>query len=82
MKRLLLIAIVILLQAACGSSGSSGSQAEDSREGNPSAAKSPHPFAGEAAWIAYQTDRGGEGTWLIHPDGTGDDQSPPTSLET
>ena len=25
-------------------------------------------------WIAYQTDRGGEGTWLIHPDGTGDRQ--------
>jgi Tol biopolymer transport system component len=25
-------------------------------------------------WIAYQTDRGGEGTWLIHPDGTEDHQ--------
>jgi WD40 repeat protein len=31
------------------------------------------PFAGETAWIAYQTFRGGhEGVWLIHPDGTGD----------
>ena len=28
-----------------------------------------HPFAGEEAWIAYQTM---EGVWLIHPDGTGD----------
>ena len=36
---------------------------------------SPHPFAGEGAWIAYQTDRGGsEGVWLIHPDGTEDHQ--------
>ena len=25
-------------------------------------------------WIAYQTNRTGEGTWLIHPDGTGDHQ--------
>jgi Tol biopolymer transport system component len=33
------------------------------------------PFAGETAWIAYQTFRGGhEGVWLIHPDGTGDHQ--------
>jgi Tol biopolymer transport system component len=31
------------------------------------------PFAGETAWIAYQTFRGvHEGVWLIHPDGTGD----------
>jgi Tol biopolymer transport system component len=30
------------------------------------------PFAGNPAWIAYQTNRGGEGIWLIHPDGTGD----------
>lgn len=34
-----------------------------------------HPFAGETAWIAYQTNRGGsEGVWLIHPDGTDDHQ--------
>ncbi len=33
----------------------------------------PHPFAGETAWIAYQTNRGGsEGVWLMHPDGTED----------
>ena len=34
---------------------------------------SPHPFAGEKAWIAYQTNRdGSEGVWLIRPDGTED----------
>lgn len=34
---------------------------------------SPHPFAGEEAWIAYQTNRGGsEGVWLVHPDGSED----------
>jgi Tol biopolymer transport system component len=33
-------------------------------------ARAAHALAGESAWIAYQTDRGGEGTWLIHPDGT------------
>ncbi len=37
-------------------------------------ATSRHPLAGESAWIAYQTDRGSEGTWLIHPDGTDDHQ--------
>ena len=32
-----------------------------------------HPFRGEADWVAYQTFRDGrEGTWLVHPDGTGD----------
>ena len=34
----------------------------------------PNPFAGSKAWIAYQTDRGGEGIWLIHPDGPEDHQ--------
>ncbi len=32
----------------------------------------PHPLAGESAWIAYQTNRTGEGIWLIHPDGSDD----------
>lgn len=34
--------------------------------------ESSHPFAGEESWIAYQTDRTGEATWLVHPDGTDD----------
>jgi Tol biopolymer transport system component len=34
----------------------------------------PHPFAGNTAWIAYQTNRTGQGIWLIHPDGTEDHQ--------
>ena len=38
-----------------------------------SALPTPHPFAGEGDWIAYQTNRGGaEGIWFIHPDGTED----------
>jgi TolB protein len=33
----------------------------------------PNPFAGSKAWIAYQTNKnGGEGIWLMHPDGTED----------
>lgn len=44
----------------------------------PIATESPtpisNPFAGEEAWIAYQTNRTGEGIWLVHPDGTQDHQ--------
>jgi Tol biopolymer transport system component len=35
---------------------------------------SPHPFADETSWIVYQTNRNGEGIWLVHPDGTEDHQ--------
>jgi Tol biopolymer transport system component len=36
-------------------------------------ASAAHPLVGEEAWIAYQTIKGGgEGVWLIHPDGTDD----------
>lgn len=32
-----------------------------------------HPFEGETDWIAYSSYRDGhEGTWLVHPDGSGD----------
>ncbi len=42
----------------------------------------PSPFAGDPAWIAYQTDRTGqEGIWLIHPDGTEDHQIAADVLE-
>lgn len=40
-------------------------------------AAAQHPFAGETAWIAYQTNKAGESTWLIHPDGTEDHQVAP-----
>ncbi len=35
-----------------------------------------NPFAGEAAWVAYQSNRGvnGEGTFLVRADGTDDHQ--------
>ncbi len=40
------------------------------------------PFAGETAWIAYQTGRTGRGgVWLIHPDGTDDHQVAADVLE-
>jgi len=36
---------------------------------------SPHPFAGDSTWIAYQAERGDrEGVWLVHPDGTENQQ--------
>lgn len=53
------------------------SPGESVGEPSPSASvptsSAPHPLAGEGAWIAYQTIKGGgEGVWLIHPDGTDD----------
>lgn len=37
------------------------------------ASPSAHPLADETAWIAYQTNKGGgEGMWLIRPDGSDD----------
>ncbi len=38
-------------------------------------APTAHPFAGDPAWIAYQTNRGGgESLWLVHPDGSDNHQ--------
>src|SRR5215216_3073308 len=55
--------------------GVAASAASPSENATPAPASSPHPFAGETAWIAYQTNRNGsEGIWLIHPDGTDDHQ--------
>lgn len=37
-------------------------------------------MTGDQPWIAYQSDKGGGGwggTWLIHPDGSGDHQIAP-----
>jgi hypothetical protein len=64
-------------------SSSAGPEPEQSGSGETASASngtvypesSPHPFAGDSTWIAYQTDRGGEeGVWLVHPDGTEDHQ--------
>ena len=45
------------------------------QDATPAPAASPHPFAGETAWIAYNSERSGSpGIWLIHPDGTDDHQ--------
>lgn len=69
---MVLIACGTVATSSSGDSQSEGAapNASDSG-GGASPAPTPHPFAGEDAWIAYQTDRGGgEGVWLIHPDGT------------
>ncbi|MEU6259671.1 hypothetical protein [Streptomyces sp. NPDC047043] len=72
---LALAAMALLVVTAC-SSGSSAGRAAPSVSGaisGGSTASSPNPFAGDDAWIAYQTSRSGtEGVWLIHPDGTDD----------
>lgn len=39
------------------------------QDATPAPASTPHPFAGEPAWIAYY---GPDGIGLVHPDGTGD----------
>jgi Tol biopolymer transport system component len=42
-------------------------------EATPAPPPTPHPFAGETAWLAYFTVRDGAGRiGLIHPDGTGE----------
>lgn len=69
------LAAIAIMATGC----SSGSPTEPATppptpaDGTGSPSTAPHPFAGEGAWIAYQTDRiGVEGVWLIHPDGTED----------
>jgi Tol biopolymer transport system component len=64
---------VLAVAVGCASGNGSDARPEASVETTTSPTAG-HPFAGESAWIAYQTDRGGEGTWLIHPDGTDDHQ--------
>ena len=80
--RVAALAAVAVVLVACGNVGVSPSapasaprarsaaEVEATESASPSA--SPHPFAGEDAWIAYQTNRGRESIWLIHPDGTDD----------
>jgi Tol biopolymer transport system component len=54
---------------------SGGRETASASSGPVTSESSPHPFAGDSTWIAYQTDRGGqEGVWLVHPDGTEDHQ--------
>lgn len=56
-----------------GQSGSGMTASASSAPATPES--SPHPFAGDSTWIAYQTSRSGqEGVWLVHPDGTEDHQ--------
>jgi TolB protein len=55
----------VLVATTFGATGDPAAAAKDEKPG--------HRFAGDKAWVAYQTYRDGrEGTWLVHPDGTGD----------
>lgn len=80
--RIAFVAVSAVL-VACGANSppaaeslpENGADASASPDASPgvSASPTPHPFAGERDWIAYQTNRdGAEGIWLIHPDGTED----------
>jgi Tol biopolymer transport system component len=72
------LATVAVVLVSCGNVGTSTSAAPSTGGATSSAepettdGASPHPFAGEEAWIAYQTNRGRESIWLIHPDGSDD----------
>ena len=72
---IVLTAVIALVGLSGGSRGSLETAAQDA---TPPPAPTPHPFAGETAWIAYQTYRTGadgvdaDGIGLIHPDGTDD----------
>ena len=72
------IAALLVMSGCAGSDSNRPQDAGTTQAASPPAAASgaaPHAFAGEKAWIAYQTDRSGsEGVWLVHPDGTEDHQ--------
>src|SRR5215216_2139449 len=70
----LLLAIIVVFAPVSSSPGAEA--AVPRAEATP--VPTPHPFAGETVWIAYQTYRTGAdgvdatGIGLTHPDGTGD----------
>ena len=73
------LVLALVTSSACGGGSDEPKSSDDaSSVDSPSAgsgADPTHPFAGEASWLAYQTNRaGGEGVWLIHPDGSQDHQ--------
>jgi len=70
----LLACLTVIFLAACSTSSQSPAPATTS---STLASESPGSPAGDTAWIAYQTDRGGEGTWLVHPDGSDDHEIAP-----
>jgi Tol biopolymer transport system component len=62
--------VVLTLAFAAISLSPDASAAIPKVEASPSPATTPHPFAEETAWIAYQTYRTDTGIGLIHPDGS------------
>jgi Tol biopolymer transport system component len=65
------VPLLVVAVAALSVLGASIRPSIAAQEATPPPAPTPHPFAGETAWIAYYS---GEGIGLIHPDGTGDHQ--------
>ena len=73
------VAAGLLLLVSCSDSGSPEAtpSAPSSEEATASSTSSTpeSPFAGDSAWVAYQTDRtGDESVWLVQPDGSEDHQ--------
>jgi Tol biopolymer transport system component len=67
------VAVLALCAVAAGCASDASEPSAGASAPPSEAPPTPHPFAGEASWIAYQTYRGeAEGVWLIHPDGTDD----------
>lgn len=70
-EQIVAVLVVGAVVAGCATDGGVAPASAEASEGA-SVAATAHPFAGDDTWIAYQTNRGGEGVWLIHPDGTDD----------
>lgn len=67
------VAILALLTVVAGCASDPSEPSPGASAPLSGAPTTPHPFAGEESWIAYQTIRGdSEGVWLVHPDGTDD----------
>lgn len=71
-----IVLLLMLAEAACSEGNDPPSDTAASPATPSSASGNPGErsvFAGDEAWIAYQTDRSGsESVWLVHPDGSDD----------
>lgn len=70
--QLAILAVTVGCATGTPAAGSPTAQPTPAATPSPVATPGPsHPFAGDPRWIAYQSNRDGEGVYLIHPDGTG-----------
>lgn len=71
--RVVAVSLGMCLAGCTAGGGVPSATALDSSLDASASISAPHPFEGNQAWIAYQTYRaGGEGVWLIRPDGSED----------